>query len=343
MEKRDIIDSISFLNSDIYGYEFFQAVRIIESICKNKPCIGTTLHPHSEIVNFKQNPSLRTQTSDVKRCRFNIKESKIELTTNFLGLLGTNGIMPYFFTEELLSQMKSKNFAMLDFLNIFYNRMISFLYRAWAINNQTVSYEKGRNDYISKYLYSIIGYNYDSFNKNSSLSYDFKLYFAAHFARAEQSVESLCSIIREYFKVNAEVEEFFQQWIDIPQEAKTEFKYNNSSGILGRNTFIGDKAWNCTVKFKLVIGPMSIERYNSLLPGNVGFIQLKEILNLCSPVELYCDLVYVLKADEIPSLSTDNCSQLGYNSWLITEKPKKDQENFYIHNFRKTSNLENKF
>jgi type VI secretion system protein ImpH len=326
MEIKSAIERISFINSDINNYEFYQVIRLIENLFEDKPCIGTSFHFRNDVLKFKQNPSLRSTCSDISRCKFSQKDDKIVVVTNFLGLLGSNGIMPYFLTEWVLEQLRNKNLALLEFLNIFHNRMISFLYRAWSINNQVVSYEKGKYDYISKYLYSIIGYDYNLFNAKSSLHYDFKLYFAAHFANLERTKESLCSIIREYFNVSICVEEFAEQWVNIPSNAKMEL--NSLQCVLGKNTFLGDKAWNCTSKFRLVIGPMRMKRYESLLPGTIGFTQLCEIISLSSPPELQCEVVYILKSDEVPCAFNNDELKLGYNAWLSSEPSEIDRNDF---------------
>jgi type VI secretion system protein ImpH len=332
MEDIPYLNTISFINSHIKSYEFFQAVRIIENTLEDNPPIGTQFHLKFDLVKFNQNPGLKYFTSDINRCRINKKKEKIEVITNFVGLLGTNGVMPYFLTEHILEQLRNKNLALLDFLNIFHHRMISFLYRAWAINNQIVSYEKGKYDYFSSYLCSLTGHNYKLHNTNSSLHYDFKLYFAGHFIQAAASEEVIESIIREYFNIPASVEPFVAQWLELPEDSLVELGLSENTGTIGRNTFMGDKIWNCTSKFRVILGPMSAERYNSLLPGTKSFTQLREIIKLISPVELQYDLQFIIEADEVPFIDGSFPSQLGYNSWLLTEKPKDNQKNFYIKN-----------
>ena len=333
MEIKSNIDAISLINSKVNNYDFFQAVRIIDNRIENEGFIGSQFHPQQELINFIQNPSFKTAISDISRCRFNSKNDKIEIVTNFIAILGSSGIMPFFFTEHILRQMQSKNLSMLHFLNIFHNRMISFLYRAWAINNQTVSYEKKR-DKISKYLYSIIGHDYKHKNTQHSLHSDFKLYFAAHFASSEQSTESLSSIIREYYNINVKIEEFVETYLELPHEEKIKLVSSNPSACLGNNTFIGDEISICTTKFKLILGPMTLDKYNSILPGTIGFSRLKEILLLCSPPELHYDIEYLLSPDKIPFESESAKPQLGYNMWLISEKPKQKLQCLYLHNYK---------
>ncbi|MCP4178915.1 MAG: type VI secretion system baseplate subunit TssG [bacterium] len=331
--ERNVIETISFINNKINSYDFFQVVRILETLFDDNPLVGSSSHPVNDFIKFKQNPGLKYYTSDINRCRFGKNDDAIEIVTNFVGLLGSNGIMPFVFTEEVLNQIRKKNLSLLDFLNIFHHRLISFLYKAWAINVQIVSYEKGKYDHFSKYLYSLIGNNYDLVKAKSFLHHDFKLYFASYLIHSDRSFESINSIIKEYFKVDCRIEEFQDNWIDIPDDSRLSIVANGATGILGRDTYLGDEVWNCTSKFKICLGPMPLERYNSLLPGTIGFEQLIEIIKFsCSP-ELNFSLCLILDADSVPEPKIGSL-QLGYNTWLTTEKCKENKENLYIDDLR---------
>ena len=328
MEYSSLLNTITTLNQNIHNYEFFHIVRVLENNIKNKTGLASSFRLDDEIIKFKQNPTLKTSVSDTLKCRFNIRENKVELVTNFSSLIGSNGILPYFFTEHILQQMRDKNISMLDFLNIFYHRMISFLYRAWSECNQLVSNEQGKyrdisTDKIPRYIHSTMGEYLQNDCSLKVLHKNFKLYYAPHFIRKERSKEKLCSIIRDFFSVDAYVEEFVSQMIKIPEEMKLCFsKYCKYK--IGYNAYIGEKAWNCVMKINLIIGPLDLEDFNWFLPDRIGYNMLKVISSLCVPPEIICDLQLILKGKDVPYVFGESKVQLGYNSWLISQKPKED-------------------
>jgi type VI secretion system protein ImpH len=328
MEHSSILNTIRKLNENIHQYEFFHIVRVLENEIQSKAGLGISFRLDDEIIKFKQNPTLKNSMSDTLRCRFNIRENKIELVTNFLGLIGSNGVMPYFLTEHIQQQLREKNLSLLEFLNIFYHRMLSFLYRAWSECNQLVSYEQGKyrdisTDKIPRYIHSTVGEYIQNDGSLKILHQNFKLYYAPHFISKERTSEKLCSIVKDYFCVNASVEEFVSQMIEIPEERKLHFsKYCKYK--IGYNTYIGDKTWNCVMKIKLIIGPMELEEFNWLLPDKTGYRMLKNISLLCVPTELICDLQLILKGKDVPFIFGETKVQLGYNTWLISKQPKKN-------------------
>ena len=328
MDKETLLKFCSELLLQIDGYDFFQAVRKIENALETERTLGTTSHPKFDLLRFKQNAELKFHTGAISKSELNVSQKKLEMFVNFFGLLGTNSPMPYFFTEHIIDMAREGNTSLIDFLDIFQHRMLSFFYRAWAVNQQCVSYENNKEDHFKEYIYSIISENYQHNRNESSLPEDSKIYYSGHLIHAEKKSESVRAILNSYFDVPVTINEFEPFWLDIPDESNFRLGGSSENGCLGRSTFAGEKTYNCTMKYKIIIGPMKYKKYKSMLPGTLGYRNLIDWLDHCTPHELTWEVQFTLESNEVPYF--DSKAALGYSSWLLSSKSEVDQNDFII-------------
>jgi type VI secretion system protein ImpH len=313
-----------------WEWDFFQIVRKLQMKYCKYPAVGDSSHIHADIIRFKQNISLKFYATDIAEC--NVNKNKIEITTNFLGLFGANGPMPQIFTEYIYQQIRNnKNIALAEFFDMFHHRMISFFYKSWALSRQQLSYEKGGGkDHFKGYFRSLIGHNYTQNNPKSSLSEDAILYYSGHFLNNTGTVEKLVSVISSYFNVEVKIEEYIKNRINIESDKKFNLGKSKSSGLLGDNIILGAITFECSCKFRLILGPMNLKTYLKLLPGSNGFKQLIEWIKYFAPPHLKYDIKFILKENDAPKMR--NGLQLGYSTWLLNESPNGNLDDLIIEN-----------
>jgi type VI secretion system protein ImpH len=310
----------------IADYNFFKAVRILDALKEDSIQTGEATHPLLESIRFSQKCSLKFAPQDIESCRYDSNKDYVEMAVNCFGMLGANGPLPLNFTEYI-QYSKRNNTAFNEFLDIFHHRMISFFYRAWAINNQAVSYEM-KNDHFLDYFYSLIGENYKSVKDDTKLPGNSKIYYAGHFVRNYRNTEALRAIVSEYFDVPAKVYENDPKWINSPSNELFKLGTDKKASRLGVDAFLGQRFLVSSLSFKLVMGPMPYNKYIKLLPGTLGHRRLCEWIKCCSPLELDCDVQLILSAEEVPKLKKG--SMLGYTSWMNSKKIKNDLSNLII-------------
>jgi type VI secretion system protein ImpH len=91
---------------------------------------------------------------------------------------------------------------------------------------------------------------------------------------------------------------------------------------LGENLVLGTQFWDQAGKFKLCIGPMTLEKMETFFPGGRAFEPLCEITRLFTRAELNFDIQLTIKAAEVPALrlGSKHGARLGWTSWLKTKE-----------------------
>ena len=135
------------LAAEPWNLGFYQAVRRLENFTPEKPRIGHSRRLADDPIRFCQSPSLAFAPATMSGFKHATGNSPPRLFVEFLGLCGPSGPMPLHVTEYLRDRERnSTDPTPARFFDLFNHRMISMFYRAWAINQQTVSFERSLAD-----------------------------------------------------------------------------------------------------------------------------------------------------------------------------------------------------
>lgn len=80
---------------------------------------------------------------------------------------------------------------------------------------------------------------------------------------------------------------------------------------LGRGAVLGSSVWDRQHAFRMVIGPLTLTQYESLLPGGEALRTLVAIVRQHLNGELAWDAQLVLVADEVPTAQIGRYGRLG--------------------------------
>jgi len=86
--RKTTSDLITALQEKPFGFDFFRAVRLLESQFRNWPRLGKSLTPRNDPVRFKQNPSLAFAPSTLQGFEPGTDDRPPKLYVNFVGLFG---------------------------------------------------------------------------------------------------------------------------------------------------------------------------------------------------------------------------------------------------------------
>ena len=333
-EKRPTSDSLTqALREKPYAFDFFQAVRHLECAYSHLPRVGYSKRPQYDPIRFCQNVSLAFASSAIESFSEPIEEHPSRMFVNFFGLLGTNGPMPLPLTEYIhdrLHNFKDKTLA--SFLDIFNHRMISLFYRAWACNQQCVSYDRKGEDRFAVYIGSLFGIGEDSFRNRDAISDIGKLHYSGRLVCQTKNAEGLREILQDYFGIAVRIEQFIGQWIDIPQEHYCRLGASIESAKLGSTLVVGSRFWECQQKFRIRFGPMHFSEYERMLPGGDSIHRLIAWVKNYIGDELDWDLQLMLNAIEVPCICLGKLGQLGWSTWLKSREFKKDADDLILRN-----------
>lgn len=323
---------IEELLRDPHRYDFYRAVRLLESLHPDLPRIGSSESPAEDPVRFGQTPSLAFAPSTIESVQAPKEEGdRPRMKQYFFGVFGPNGPLPQHLTEYARDRSRRDGDRTLEaFADIFHHRMLSFFYRAWAANQKVVDLDR-RGDYrFAYYIGSFAGLGMDSVRNADRVPDWAKLFFSGRLSSQTRDAEGLEAILLDFFGVPAEVDTFIPTWIDIPGECWCQLGESRETGTLGMNALLGSRMWDGQAKFRVKLGPMGLADYERLLPSGDSFGRLRHwVLNYIGEV-FFWDVQLVLKAAEVPQTQLGRTGRLGWTTWLRDTPFAKDSDDLIL-------------
>jgi len=311
-------DLLRRLADEPHRFGFFAAVRLLENAHPGLPRVGTSLRLRDDPIRFAQSPSLSFAPATIARFVPAQGDKPPVLHQRFFGLFGANGPLPLHLTEHARerSRRQPSDDAFTTFVDMFHHRLLSLLYRAWAEASPAVSLDRPDNDPFSRWIGSLAGYGQTSLSNRDSVPDGARLAAAGILGRSVHGAEGLERILNDFFRVPVQVHQWQPHWMRLPDEAHSRIGLRNAPVGLGQNAVIGAKVWDCQTRFRIEIGPLTLDQYKRFLPGGESMKRLRDwVLNYVG-YELSCEMHLLLKKDEVPPVRLGAAGALGWTSWL---------------------------
>jgi type VI secretion system protein ImpH len=328
---RDPVDVERQLGDAGAGMDFFQALRLLENAYPDKPRIGASLRPRDDAVRFGRDPSLGFEPGAVAGFTPATGDAKARLAVNFFGLLGANGPLPLHLTEYARDRARNHgDHTMVAFLDVFHHRMVSLFYRARAAADPAVSLDRPDSDRFADYVGSLFGIGTPGMRGRDEIGDFAKLHFAGLMANQRRPAAGLVTILRAYFKLPVELEQFVGHWMKIPLDGQTRIGMEDRGNRLGTSAVLGKKVWDCQHKFRLVIGPLDYDDYERMLPGGASMTRLVDWVRSYAGTVLDWDVRLVLRRPEVPPLKLGS-QKLGWTTYLASGPAVRDARQLLIN------------
>jgi type VI secretion system protein ImpH len=322
-------------------FDLYHAIRLLNCTLRDSPPVGEARLPSQEKYRFAQHVSLAFPRSPIQEISRD-PDGKLRISTNGFGLLGPNGPMPMQLTEHVLERRQHfRDLAHEEFLNMLHHRLMMLFYRAWAVNQQHISSDAAarssdaemvNRDHFAMYIGSLIGLGLPESNNRDHIDDHGKLYFSGHLSDVNRTPSGLGKLLAQYFFLPVEVHEFVERWIQVDPSFRTRLGASRYTGLLGRNVMLGGRFRECQSTFRIRLGPMTLPAYEHMLPGNNGFVRLRDWIRLYVGLHLDWQVQYVLLARETPPTRLGHSGLLGRTTWLWTQSPTSDQDQYlYTH------------
>jgi type VI secretion system protein ImpH len=323
---------IDALSERACAFDFFLAVRLLESRRPDLPRVGFSIVPEEDPVRFWQKPSLRFAPAALDSASVSGPGAVPRLAVNFFGLFGPNAPLPPHLTEYAWErELHHKDTTLSAFCNLFHHRLISLFYRAWAASQKAVDLDRPAEQRFATYLGSFFGVGMEALQNRDAVPDPAKVFFAGRLACQTRNAEGLEAILSEYFDAPVEVHPFAGRWLHLPEDSLCRLGQSEQSGTLGINSIVGSRFWDCQLSFRLRFGPLSLADYERLLPKGDAFERLKYwVLNYCGQ-HFFWDVQLVLRAEEVPPIRLGGSSRLGWTSWLQTRPPATDAADLILN------------
>ncbi len=326
-----------------YRFDFFQAVRLLSWAAGQsntsltgrvqKP-VGIDWQPSEEFVRFRSHvghsfTSGQILSLDVKDENRNENDATIvpALTVTFMGLAGTNGILPRHYTQLIIDRSRSKDIALREFLELFNHRLISHYYRAWEKYHFYVGYESAHRDSqttddpFTKALYCLVGQGTGGLRGRQDIADETFLHYSGHFAHFPRTATSLQQLIHDYLNVRVSIKQFQGQWLYLRPGDQTKLTSGASSienNQLGVTAIAGQRIWGIENKFRICLGPLSYSEFCRYMPDGDSSNSLGQLTRSYVGPELDFEVQLILRKADVPpcAVGRDTTTRLGWNSWL---------------------------
>ena len=312
--------------------DFFQVLRRLEAIHPELPGFGRSARPSEDPIRFGQEPGMEFAPTMIKSFEPASEQRPAKLNSYFFGLFGPNGPLPLHLTEYVQQRKQNAHdptFA--DFVDLFHHRMFSLLYRAWASSRPTIAMDSPDRDKFRTYIGSLVGLGMPSLWDRDALPDHAKLHFAGIMAMQNRPAEGLQVMLEQFFLLPVRIVQFLGGWMPLPQSSRLRLGESEATGQLGQTAVIGASVWNCQHRVRILIGPMSLQSFCRLLPGQESVRRLVALVRSYLGDEFDWDLQLVLDRHQVPSVSLGSWGQLGWTSWLCSEERTHDADDVVLN------------
>jgi len=249
----------------------------------------------------------------------------ITITPAFLGFFGVNGVMPNFYTDDIVDQIHSTKYeGTRAFFDVFYNRIMALYFEAACKHRVQHRFDDGGAAAILPMQLALAGKQASSDSDGDAVV----AHYAALLRHRPVSASLIEGILAEYFDLPVRVEQFVGGYDRLGQGELCVL--GMQCATLGEGAVLGERVRERHTRVRLHIGPLSIDDYERFLPGAPGAAALKQMLALFATPTIQFELHLILRAAEVTPLRFDAPygNRLGYDTCLVSRAAVDDCSEF---------------
>lgn len=324
------------------GFEWLQALQILEREQPHLPTLGRSNDPQQEAVRLRgpllpvfspsQISSLQVAPQAFRPLlaprppllyrhlhRKPLVAPRLTLHTPVFGLGGPDGPLPYAYQEWLQQRVRAGDQGTVAFLDLFQHRLLSLLYRVQLKQRIALPYQRSEHSPVYQQLQALCGLTSQPPGMPTTVPEKALIARAALLANGRRSVAGLQSLLRHHFDLSVRIEDFLGGWRSIPEPNHTVLGRQGRNLSLGRNAVCGSRAWDQQQGVRIHLGPLQPTRADSFMPGRLSHRQLAALVSFYFGAELHCELRIHVDKSDIQRLGLVHQPGLGQGSWLNRE------------------------
>ena len=304
---------IERLQSQPHRFDLFQAISLLERMAPERLDLGTGVG-HDESAKLCGNVSLAFAPSDVVSvCAPTASDPRPTLTSAAMSLAGGDGPLPVPFTEMLLQRRPKRDRAALDFLDIFHNRWLAFLYRSRKKHNLGLNWRGSQTDNpIAKTLDALSGLGRAEGARGPHYEIA-RLGYAGLQNAAPRSMVNLITMLSDRLGLKITGHQFIGGWqpllaVDTPPLGRA---------VIGRKAVLGQRAWDAAAGIEITVNGLPFDRLQALLPGGKDHTLMEWLVRRFSQSELRVRLVIHTEPQPTSALPRLGQAQIGWTTWVV--------------------------
>lgn len=319
------------------AYELFQAIRIVERMeageakRRGTPLpepVGRGVDPKRAAAVIRSSLSLRFASAEVNGLRRS-GAGPVEITQSVFGLTGPSGVMPLAVSEMVQASVRERNPGLRAFFGLFTDRLAALFYDAWTKHRIVIETERReitQSRGIDTLLRALVGVGFPQLGERMTVPDGGLIHHGGLLSRQSRSAHAVEQVLSNSLALPIRIEQFVGEWVPIAAAEQTRMPSpTEPSGNLcrlGEEAVVGERAFMVQGAVRILIGPLSYEKFSRLLPGEGLQKQLCDLALFTLGPGITFKLRLTLKAAEVPSLSLGDdelapgASRLGWNTWL---------------------------
>lgn len=275
--------------------------------------------PWQERVRVRPDLSLAFPAADVARVeRSGTDKADLLITTTFLGLYGSSSPLPTHYTEDLLDEAAADSSVSRDFLDILHQRLYQLYFQCWSKYRLFVRIAEEQNPRDRERLFCLIGLGERELRDSLPDAWQLVRY-AGLLSQFPRSAEGLQTLLRDALTVGKlEVEQCVLRRVQIPDDQQ--MRMGLTGMALGTTTVLGSEMPDRMGRFRIHIGPLSKQEYDTLLPGTQRHDKLSGLIRLyiLDPFDFDLQITLAAREAEPIRLGDPDGARLGWNSWCFS-------------------------
>lgn len=287
---------VSFIESEGSRFGFFQAVHLLHRLIPDAVPVGELGPPSAEPVRFQHDPQLIFHASDVAgiEVRRVNGTTRAVMTTTFLGLTGSSSPMATVFAEDVLRAEAQDEKSLRAFYDLFHHRLVSLFYRTWKKYRFTVGFKSDGSDVFSRKMLSFVGVDIGGAVHERGLGPLELLGMAPLLATRTRSGRMLNIILERALPegVGLRMEPFVARKVTVATDDRV--LIGRQKHQIGFSFSIGKTVIDRSGRFRITVGPVDQEMFDSLLPGGSRHDNFRDIVQQFLPPHVEAELEVLL-------------------------------------------------
>ena len=320
LESPEPDELLALLGREGKYFGFFQAVQLLHRLVPNSVPVGELGPPAMEALRFHHDPAMVFHASDVSGVRIRRRSdgsSQVEMTTTFLGLVGTSSPLGTVFTEEVLRAEAQDETSLRAFYDLLHHRLISLFYRTWKKYRFHIGFHADGSDPFTRRMMSFVGVDLAGRVASRGLRPFEALAFAPLVSMRTRPARTL-RLVLEWLLPGAavRVDQFALRRVQIREEDRSILGVRNN--VLATDFAIGRAVADRSARFRVVVGPVDYATYESLMPGGSRHARLRDVIMQLSPAHVEPELELILGDEHTPRfrLGSERGGRLGVTTHL---------------------------
>jgi type VI secretion system protein ImpH len=308
-------------------FDFFQLLHLIERLEPQATPIGEQGPPADEPVRLRPALNLGFPCADLADARWldQVGTGRLQVTTTFLGLYGSDSPLPAHVTEALLAEQEEDE-RVREFIDLFHHRVYSLLYRVWKKYRYYVTFKTDGSDAISQVVRGFLGIGTPHLDESLDISPLRLFRYVGLLSQRPRSAAGLIGQLADFFEgIGFDIEQCVGRWVWIQPNDR------NSLGVekcvLGQDFLLGERIFDRSGKFRVKVGPVGFDDYASFLPSGSAAAELSQIVRFYCDDPLEHDIEVTLRGEEVPETPLGEPGLLGRLSWTtwLKSQPSEDK------------------